>query len=137
MDSRRILDLALETLNRRKKELETQIEEIRAELVGRETSLPPTNRSAMVRPGHRRPRTRAERKAQSDRMKAFWASKKLRMAKASNPVKPSATGRKRISRKAAGSRVPSLKPIQASTRKKGKAAKRTSIPKNLKAPIAT
>ena len=78
MDNR-ILELALETLVARRAAIEAEIAEIRAELEGRVPSVGRSSKVASVR--RRRPRTAAERKAQSERMKAYWAKRRAQAGK--------------------------------------------------------
>lgn len=77
---KRILELALETLVSRRNAIEAEIAEIRAELEGRPPSVGPSSKAASVT-RRRRPRTAAERKAQSQRMKAYWAKRRAEAAK--------------------------------------------------------
>lgn len=70
----RLLELALEALLRRKAEAEAEIAQIRKELAGAEA--PPTKKVARKRRG----RTAAQRKAQSERMKAIWAKRRAAAA---------------------------------------------------------
>ena len=77
---KRILELALETLVARRTAIEAEIADIRAELEGRAPSVGPSSKVASVT-RRRRPRTTAERKAQSERMKAYWANRRAQAAK--------------------------------------------------------
>jgi hypothetical protein len=77
---KRILELALEALVSRRNAIEAEIAEIRAELEGRAPSVGPSSKAASVT-RRRRPRTAAERKAQSQRMKAYWANRRAEAAK--------------------------------------------------------
>ena len=95
MEHKRILELALEALEKQKTQVETEIEALRGEMRGsvRATStrkVPPTARPKRKR----RAKTPAERKAQSKRMKAYWAAKKASMAaKAKRPTRSIPKGR--------------------------------------------
>ena len=79
MDRHRLLELAIEEIERQKLAVETEIKIIRAELRG--SAVPRSLRSASFTTGKRRSRTPAERRAQSRRMRAYWAAKRNRGAK--------------------------------------------------------
>ena len=94
---KRILELALETLEQRKVLLQSEIESIQAELRGR-------TRAVAVAPAPRRRKRRmsaALRKAQSERMKKFW---ELRRQKAGKAARKSAPAKAKAKAKAAGKR---------------------------------
>jgi hypothetical protein len=85
--NQRILELAIEELTRQKNAIEAEIETIRGELKG-----PGSVRLAIAPAiaGKRRVRNAAQRKAQSERMKRYWAAKKspvvaAKESKKSNP----------------------------------------------------
>lgn len=96
---KRILELAVEALEGQKARLETEIEAIRMQLKGG-LARPATTAPAA---GKRRSRTAAERKAQSERMKAYWASRKSRAAKTKTTAKRAAS-RSRFGPKTAAAR---------------------------------
>jgi hypothetical protein len=73
--NQRILELAIEELTRRKTAIEAEIEEIRGEL---RQPGPSFAAKAPAVVGRRRGRNAAQRKAQSERMKKYWAAKKSR-----------------------------------------------------------
>ncbi len=73
MDTR-ILELALEALQVQKAKLEAEIEQVRREL--RQGPRANQTGAAPKRAIRRRRRSAAERKAQSERMRAYWANKK-------------------------------------------------------------
>jgi hypothetical protein len=75
MDTR-ILELALEGLQARKTALEAEIQSLKAELSG--GTIP---KIAGWAAGKRRPRSAAQRKAHSKRMKVIWAVRKAKAAK--------------------------------------------------------
>jgi hypothetical protein len=81
MDQNYILRLAIEELQRQKSGIEAEIEMIRAELgkSGSSATLrkgkPPV--VAATSAGRRRPRTAAEKKAQSEKMRKSWAARRL------------------------------------------------------------
>jgi len=81
MEHKRILELALEVLEERKAQVEAEVEALRAELrgSGRATLTRKAGPTASL-PVKRRARTPAERKAQSRRMKAYWAARKASIA---------------------------------------------------------
>jgi hypothetical protein len=90
MDRNGILDLALETLERRRAKIQTEIRELKGG----------TGQSGVA--GRRRSRTSAERRAQSLRMKQIWARK--RAARESAAAKPS-TSKDKGTAKSAKSRA--------------------------------
>ncbi len=79
---KRLIELALEALELRKASIDAEIAAIREELAGgAKASL--AKAAKTVAPAKKRgPRSRAARKAQSDRMKAYWAKKKAESSKA-------------------------------------------------------
>ena len=102
MDNR-ILELALEALHQRMAAVDAEIQSIKAELhsgTGPKTVAPAA--------GKRKARTAAQRKAQSQRMKAIWAEKrakaaKVQVAKKATPPKPK--GSNAAARKAQSERM--------------------------------
>jgi hypothetical protein len=95
MEHKRILELALQVLEKQKIQVEAEIEALRAEMrgSGRATSTRKTAHAASPS-GRRRTRTPAERKAQSKRMKAYWAAKKAAVvAKAKKATQSGPKGR--------------------------------------------
>ena len=80
---KRLIELALEALEQRKASIDAEIAAIRAEMTGRGgiKSILPTK--AAVAPKKRGPRSKAARKAQSERMKAYWAKKRAEAKSAS------------------------------------------------------
>jgi hypothetical protein len=69
---RRVAELALEALEKRKAQVEAEIAELRK--AGKTRSL------AVAAGRRRRPRTAAQKKAQSERMKAIWARRRKEAA---------------------------------------------------------
>jgi hypothetical protein len=67
MEIQRIIELAIETLERQKSAIDAEIAQLRG--TGKAAPVAP-------RPGKRRTRTAAEKKAQSKRMKAYWTAKR-------------------------------------------------------------
>jgi len=90
MDNR-ILELAIEALENRKAAIEVEIRSIR--------STVKSGSAADAAPRPRKPKTAAERKAQSKRMKAFW--KKRRQANVKTKSAKVAPAKKRSSSDAA------------------------------------
>ena len=88
MDRNRILELAVGALERKKAGIEEEIEAVRAELKG--SSIPRKAKPVATRIAKRRSRTLAQRKAQSQRMKEYWAAKRNKAAKVkkTNPPNP-------------------------------------------------
>jgi len=82
---KRILELALEALQGQIAVVEADIEWVRAQLSGGIRADQPATLTPAVR--KRRGRTAAQRKAQSEKMKAYWAAK-VGAAKKPAPAKP-------------------------------------------------
>ena len=95
MEHKRILELALEALGKQRTQVEAEIEAIRTEMhVGGRATSTRKAESIASPSGRRRTRTPAERKAQSKRMKAYWAEKKAAAAtKAKRATRPNPKGR--------------------------------------------
>jgi hypothetical protein len=84
----RIIELAIEALSKRRTGVEAEIAMLEAELKGR-TAITAEPAAA----AKRGPRTAAQRKAQGERMRAYWAARKLKAAKGQTvrkaaPAKP-------------------------------------------------
>jgi hypothetical protein len=98
--SDRIIELALETLELRKAAVQAEIDQLRAQLKPTKTgsvsaaSAPVSKKAAR---GSRGPRSAASRKAQSARMKEFWARKKANAA-GRNSAKPQPAASKKNSK---------------------------------------
>jgi uncharacterized protein (UPF0335 family) len=116
MDRNRILELAVETLEKQKAGIDAEIETVRAELKG--------TGSAFVPIGRRRPRSQVERKSQSKRMKQYWAAKRAKAAKPSTMKKLPPAIVKRRAKSAAEKKALSLKMKQVWEKKKAEAAKK-------------
>jgi hypothetical protein len=95
MDAR-IIELAIEALQRRKSGVEAEIEMVEGELRGR------TAKPAAPVAGKRRPKTAAQRKAQAERMRAYWAARKARKTA---PAKPKMGPQSAAARKAQSERM--------------------------------
>lgn len=123
MDYTRTLELALETLEKRRAEVEAEIEEVR-ELMGgipRQTITKPVTPTLVV--VKRRSKTAAERTAQSEAMKKYWAAKKTQV-KVSTSTQPIPARAKRRPKTAAEKKVLSLKMKEAWARRRAAAAKK-------------
>ncbi len=94
--SDRLIELALETLELRRAALQAEIEQLRAQLksqsADRAARAPVQMPKKAVR-APRRPRSASARKAQSQRMKEFWARKRAEAAGKNN--KPAASAAKK------------------------------------------
>jgi hypothetical protein len=76
-DRRRILELALESLELKKKEIEREIADVRSELQGKaapkKPSIPKVQKTAGGKAANRKARfTKEERSRRSERMKEYW-----------------------------------------------------------------
>lgn len=107
--NKRILELALEALEAQRIKLDAEIEQV-GELMGgipRKTIKRPVMPTLVVI--KRRSKTAAERKSQSERMKAYWAARRGQAAKISTTAKQSPAGTKRRPKTAAEKKALSLK----------------------------
>ena len=78
---KRLIELALEALELRKAAIDAEIDAIRAELTGR-TKVAAGFPAKAAGDGRKRgPRSKAARKAQSERMKVYWAKRRAEAAK--------------------------------------------------------
>ena len=75
MERNRLLELAVDELKRQKTGIVAEIEIIRSELEGT-IKTAKNAKSALTKIGRNRPKTWAERKAQSQKMRKYWAEKK-------------------------------------------------------------
>jgi hypothetical protein len=78
---KKILALALEALELRKASIEAEIASVRSEMTGRlkaAAAAPPAKAAPSKKRG---PKSRAAKKAQSERMKAYWAKKRAESEK--------------------------------------------------------
>jgi hypothetical protein len=103
MDAR-IIELAIEALQRRRSGVEAEIAMIEGELRER------TAGTAALVAGKRGPRTAAQRKAQAERMRAYWAARKRqatrgRTARKAAPAKPKMGPQSAAARKAQSERM--------------------------------
>jgi hypothetical protein len=110
MDQNRILELALEGLQKQKAGIEAELEMIQAELNGVGSAVLRIKVDAAANTGSRRSRTPAERKAQAERMRQYWAAKRGKAAKVATAPKTSpAAGPKRKAKTAAEKKALSVK----------------------------
>ena len=86
MDRHRLLELAVEELERQKAGVEAEIETVRAQLRG--SGIPRKAKPVASRIAKRRSRTRAQRKAQGQRMREYWAAKRSKAAKVKKTIPP-------------------------------------------------
>ena len=84
------MELAVEALEKQKAGIDAEIEALRADLEGTGSRTARKAKSVAATTGRRRPRTQAERKAQSRRMKAYWAARKAEAAGKIAKTKPRA-----------------------------------------------
>jgi len=126
MERNRILELALEELKRRKAGIDADIKAIQAELTGTGSAVRQTPSLPSAGKGRGRQRTPAERKAQSLRMKKYWAAKRAQAEKPATPAKtaPAAASTKPRSMTAARKQALSLKMREVWKRRKAAAAKK-------------
>jgi hypothetical protein len=108
MDQYRILELALESLEKQKAGIEAEIEAIQADLRGK----------GAAGFGRGRRRTASERKSHSEAMRAYWAAKKSNAAKVTSAPK-------RKAKTAAEKKAISLKMKEAWKKRKAAAAKKS------------
>jgi hypothetical protein len=116
MDRNRLLELAVEELERQKGVIESEIKAVRAELRGSRIPREIISEAAAKR-GYRTP---AQRKAQSERMKKIWAARKAAAVRKATPTKPP--------KKAAASEAISAAMKAYWARRKAEAAGKTGKP---------
>jgi hypothetical protein len=73
---KKILELALEALELRKASIDSEIAAIRAEMSSRTKPAAAAPRTKTAPTKKRGPKSKAAKKAQSERMKAYWAKKR-------------------------------------------------------------
>jgi hypothetical protein len=88
MDRHRILELAVEELERQKTAVDAEITAIRAELGETGSKTTENVKLTVAVAGKNRRRTPAEREAQSLRLKKYWAAKRAKAAKTKKPNSP-------------------------------------------------
>ena len=87
MEKNRILELALEELQRQKAEIDEEIETLRKELKGTRSAVGQTESTPSAGTRRGRQRTAAQRKAQAQKMREIWAARKAQAAKGKEAVK--------------------------------------------------
>jgi hypothetical protein len=108
MDRNRILELAIEELERQRGGIDAEIEMVRAELKSAGSAVRKPIPIPAAGTPRRRSRTPAERRAQSERMKQYWAAKRAQAARP--PVKaPAPPAAKRRPKSDAEKKALSLK----------------------------
>jgi hypothetical protein len=124
MDQNRIMELALEGLQGQKAGIEAELEMIQAELNGAGAAVLKIKSGAVTGTAKKRSRTPAERKAQADRMRQYWAAKRAKAAKVSTAPKTSpAASPKRKAKTAAEKKALSLKMKEIWKKRKAAAGK--------------
>jgi hypothetical protein len=88
MDRNRIVQLALEELERQRIAVDAEIMAIRGEMREEKVPISENVKLAVAVAGDRRRRTPGERSAQSLRMTKYWAAKRAKTAKAKKPMAP-------------------------------------------------
>ena len=119
MDTR-IVELAIEALEARKKNVEAEIQNL-SQLLKSGAPVPAMKQAKIISIApRRRTRSVAEKAAQSQRMKAYWASKRKAAAPAPAAAKPKANNKKAAARKALSEKMK-----QVWAKRKAEAAKKT------------
>jgi hypothetical protein len=121
MERNRILELALEELERQKAAVLAEIETINAELKKAGPQPAKKAKTVTARTGRKSAKTAAARKAQSQRMKKYWAVKKAKSAAAK---KAAAARPKARAKTAAEKKALSLKMKEIWKKRKAEAAKK-------------
>ena len=123
MEHKKLLELALETLEKERSASDAAIAEVQELQDGKKRVF--YSKRGMLIPVvvKRRSKTMAERKALSRKMKQFWAAKKLQ-AKLAAAARTAPAKAKRRPKSAAGKKALSLKIKQVWVRKKAEAAKK-------------
>lgn len=125
MDKNRILELAIESLERQKAKIDTEIENLRSEIKGRKTT--PIKKRTSAKPAKKRGKSAAERKALSEKMKKVWAARKSQKAKTKAVTKKPAktkAGTKVRRKTAAEKKALSLKMKEVWKKRKAEAAQK-------------
>jgi hypothetical protein len=125
MDRNQILKLAVEALEKQKEGINAEIEMFRAELEGAGSRTTKQEKSAVPRTRKRGPQSKAARRAQSQRMREYWAAKRAQVAKLTAAVATSPDSAKRRRKTAAEKGALSLKMKQVWAKRKAEAKKKT------------
>ena len=125
MDDKRKLELALGMLNQMKAEVEGEIREVLDELRS-EAGVKAIKSSSGIKPVRveRRPKTAAERKRQSEKMKAYWTKRRMQTTNAAAVIKSAPAIAKRRPKTPAEKKALSLKLKQAWARRKAQVEKK-------------
>ncbi len=119
MEFNRILELAFEELAKKKKQIENEIKMVSAEM--NRIARKPASSIAEIKKRSRR--SAAQRKAQSQRMREYWAAKRAKAAKTTARLRRlPARSLKRRAKSAAQRKLLSLKMKQVWRRRKAAAA---------------
>jgi hypothetical protein len=121
MERKKILQLALEELKRRKAGIDADIEAIQAELKGSGAAIRQTPSLPSAGTQRGRKRTPAERQAQAQRMREIWAA---RRAQAARPAAPAKTTPAAASAKSRSLTVTQKKALSLAMKKAWKKRKR-------------
>jgi hypothetical protein len=100
MESRRILELALEELLRKKVELDQEIETLTSELEGQVAIRQTRPVAPSAGPQRGRKRTAAEKKAHSTLMKKVWAARRAKAAKPATETKAAPRAKAQVKKNA-------------------------------------
>jgi len=121
---KRILELALEALEKQRTDVEAAIAEIRELQDGKRRIITRKPGMPALVVGKRRSRTPAERRAQAKRMREYWAKRKAGVAKVSAASRrlPAASAKRRA-KTAAEKKALSLKMREIWKKRKAAAAK--------------
>jgi hypothetical protein len=131
MEKNRILELAIEALERKKAKIDAEIESLRSEIKGQATT--PGKKITSAKPAIKPGKSAAERKAQSERMKKIWAKRKSKAGKGKGKEKAKASAAKPAKTKVASTIRPktaaekkalSLKMKEVWKKKKAEAAQK-------------
>jgi hypothetical protein len=122
MERKRLLELALATLEEKRTEIEREIAELREFQDGKKRVFVRAPKKTTIHAVKSRSRTSAERKAQSERMKKIWAARKL-ASKPAVAAKTVPAVKKRKPKTAAQKKALSLKMKQIWAKKKAAAKK--------------
>jgi hypothetical protein len=125
MDKNRILELAIEELERQRAAVLAEIESIRSQL-NEKASRPAGKVKAAIRTARKGPKSAAARKAQSQRMKQYWAVRKAKAAKLKAVKKAPPAKAKTRAKTEAEKKALSLKMKEVWKKRKAEAAKKKS-----------
>jgi uncharacterized protein (UPF0335 family) len=102
MDRKRLLELAVETLEKQKAEIDVEIEAVRAELKGVGSRVARKVKPLTPATRKRRSKTPAQRKALSRKLKEIWAAKRrlaTKLAVVAKTAPERAKGRPKMQRR--------------------------------------